>query len=132
LNSYPRDEMFQIDTAQLAEFSGAIAGLYDRPRVRVLPRIDAFDNFVSILVFVPRDRYDGDVRARITQYLAEIYDGRVSAYYPNFPEGDLVRLHVIIGRTAGATPRPSRTELEARVEALTQDFSDLLVKAAPD
>lgn len=132
LDSYPRDEMFQIDTGLLAEFSEAIAALYDRPRVRVLPRIDRFDNFVSILVFVPRDRYDGDVRARITRYLAEIYDGRVSAYYPNFPEGDLVRLHVIIGRLGGVTPNPSRTELESRVEALTQDFSDLLQKAAPD
>jgi glutamate dehydrogenase len=132
LDSYPRDEMFQIDTAQLAEFSEAIAALYDRPRVRVLPRIDRFDNFVSILVFVPRDRYDGDVRARITRYLADVYDGRISAYYPNFPEGDLVRLHVIIGRVAGPTPTPTRTELEARVEGLTQDFSDLLLKAAPD
>jgi len=132
LDSHPRDEMFQIDTATLGEFAEAIAALYDRPRVRVLPRIDRFDNFVSVLVFVPRDRYDGDVRARITRYLAEVYDGRVSAYYPHFPEGDLVRLHVIIGRVGGATPRPSREDLEARVEALTQGFSDLLQAAAPD
>src|SRR5215217_804539 len=132
LDSYPRDEMFQIDTALLAEFAEAIAALYDRPRVRVLPRIDRFDNFVSILVFVPRDRYDSDIRARITRYLAQAYDGRVSAYYPHFPEGELVRVHVIIGRVGGPTPRPSRTELEARVEALTQDFSDLLVATASD
>ncbi|KQT49825.1 NAD-glutamate dehydrogenase [Devosia sp. Leaf420] len=132
LDSYPRDEMFQIDIAQLAEFAEAIAGLYDRPRVRVLPRIDRFDNFVSILVFVPRDRYDGDVRARITRYLAEVYDGRVSAYYPHFPEGELVRLHVIIGRLSGPTPKPTRTVLEARVEALTQDFSDLLQAQATE
>ncbi|SFV35623.1 glutamate dehydrogenase [Devosia crocina] len=132
LDSYPRDEMFQIDTALLAEFAEAIAGLYDRPRVRVLPRIDRFDNFVSILVFVPRDRYDSDIRARITRYLAQVYDGRVSAYYPHFPEGELVRVHVIIGRVSGPTPRPTRAELEARVDALTQDFSDLLVATASD
>jgi glutamate dehydrogenase len=132
LDSYPRDEMFQIDTSQLAEFAGAIAGLYDRPRVRVLPRVDRFDNFVSILVFIPRDRYDGAVRARITRYLADIYDGRVSAFYPHFPEGELVRLHVIIGRNGGATPQPTRTALEAGVEALTRDFSDMLMTAAPD
>ncbi len=132
LDSYPRDELFQIDTAQLAEFAGAIAALYDRPRVRVLPRIDRFDNFVSVLVFVPRDRYDGAVRARITRYLAETYDGRVSAFYPHFPEGELVRLHVIIGRNGGATPRPERAELEAGVEALTRDFADMLMAAAPE
>ncbi|MBD8065267.1 NAD-glutamate dehydrogenase [Devosia sp. PTR5] len=132
LDTYPRDELFQIEGAQLSEFAGAIAGLYDRPRVRVLPRIDRFDNFVSILVFVPRDRYDGEVRARITRYLAEVYKGRVSAYYPHFPEGELVRLHVIIGRVGGATPRPTRAELEAAVEAITRDFSDMLMAQAAE
>jgi glutamate dehydrogenase len=132
LDSYPRDELFQIDTPELAEFAEAIAGLYDRPRVRVLPRIDRFDNFVSILVYVPRDRYDGAVRARITRYLADLYDGRVSAFYPHFPEGELVRLHVIIGRNGGATPRPERRAIETGVEALTHDFSDMLMAAAPE
>src|SRR5690606_3777792 len=132
LDSYPRDELFQIEVKQLAEFAEAIAALYDRPKVRVLPRIDRFDNFVSVLVFVPRDRYDSAVRSRITRTLAQIYEGRVSAYYPNFPEGELVRLHVIIGRIHGKTPNPSRAELEARIEALTRDFSDLLVAEAPD
>ncbi|NMA98183.1 MAG: NAD-glutamate dehydrogenase, partial [Phyllobacteriaceae bacterium] len=132
LDSYPRDELFQIEAPQLREFAEAIAGLYDRPRVRVLPRIDRFDNFVSNLVYVPRDRYDGAVRARITRYLAEIYEGRVSAYYPHFREGDLVRLHVIIGRNGGPTPRPERKVLEAGVEALTRDFSDMIAAAVTD
>ena len=132
LDSYPRDELFQIGVEQLFEFAAAMAGLYDRPRVRVLPRIDRFDNFVSILVYVPRDRYDGEARARITRYLAQVYDGRVSAYYPHFPEGELVRLHVIIGRVAGPTPRPERAVLEARVNALTSNFGDMLAAAADD
>ncbi|MET3926108.1 NAD-glutamate dehydrogenase [Devosia sp. 2618] len=132
LDSYPRDELFQIEVEQLFEFATAIAGLYDRPRVRVLPRIDRFDNFVSILVYVPRDRYDGEARARITRYLAQAYDGRVSAFYPHFPEGELVRLHVIIGRVAGPTPQPSRAELEARVDALTSNFGDTLWATAED
>src|SRR5690606_24813570 len=130
LDSYPRDELFQIAVEQLYEFATAISGLYDRPRVRVLPRIDRFDNFVSILVYVPRDRYDGDARARITRYLAQVFDGRVSAYYPHFPEGELVRLHVIIGRISGPTPQPSRAELEDKVDALTSNFGDTLLAAA--
>ncbi|WP_108395831.1 NAD-glutamate dehydrogenase [Devosia submarina] len=132
LDSYPRDELFQIDIDQLFEFATAIAALYDRPRVRVLPRVDRFDNFVSILVYVPRDRYDGAARERINAFLAQSYDGRVSAYYPHFPEGDLVRLHVIIGRINGPTPQPSRQALERRVDALTAPFGDALVARASD
>jgi len=132
LDSYPRDELFQIDEEQLFEFATTIAALTDRPRVRVLSRIDRFDNFVSTLVFVPRDHYDSDVRARIGDYLKAAYDGRVSAYYPSFPEGDLVRVHFIIGRNGGATPRPKRDDLEDAVTELTLRFGDKLAALTDD
>ncbi|HEX4297375.1 MAG TPA: NAD-glutamate dehydrogenase domain-containing protein, partial [Devosia sp.] len=132
LDSYPRDELFQISEDQLFAFAKEIAALADRPRVRVLPRIDRFDNFVSVLVYVPRDRYTSEVRARIGDYLAKLYDGRVSAYYPHFPEGELVRVHFIIGRNGGRTPRPNRDDLEAAVAGLTLTFGDRLAAAAPE
>ncbi len=51
LESYPRDDLFQIDTTLLASFAEQINDLADRPRVRVLPRIDHFDRFVSVIVY---------------------------------------------------------------------------------
>ncbi len=131
LDTYPRDELFQIDEAQLFAFSSTIAGLLDRPRVRVLPRVDRFGNFVSILVYVPRDRYDSQARIKIGAYLAERYAGRLSTWYPYFPEGDLVRLHVIIGRNGGPVPEPEVAELEADIAELVRSFADRLVAIAP-
>ncbi|MEX1179209.1 MAG: NAD-glutamate dehydrogenase [Cucumibacter sp.] len=132
LDNYSRDELFQIGVDDLLDFASLIAALSDRPRIRVLPRIDPFDNFVSVLVYLPRDRYDSDLRARIGLYLATRYEGRVSAFYPSFPEGELVRVHFIIGRNGGATPRPGRAELEAHVIDLTRSFGDRLLARAPD
>ncbi|HZY67192.1 MAG TPA: NAD-glutamate dehydrogenase [Devosia sp.] len=130
LDSYPRDELFQIGQDRLFEFSKEIAALADRPRVRVLPRVDRFDNFVSLLVYLPRDRYSSAVRERIGEYLARAYEGRVSAYYPHFPEGELVRVHFIIGRDGGPTPQPNRAVLEERVAELLLTFSDRLLRLA--
>ena len=65
LETYPRDDLFQIDEDTLFQFSQAILQLDERPRVRVLPRRDRFDRFVSVLVYVPRDRYASAVRERI-------------------------------------------------------------------
>jgi len=132
LAAYPRDELFQVGMDELTEFATDIAALGDRPRVRVLPRVDPFDNFVSILLYMPRERYDADNRARIGDYLAKAYDGRVSAWYPHFLEGDLVRVHFIIGRDAGKTPRPDRGKLEADITALSRDFGDRLMAEARD
>src|SRR5262249_57333003 len=76
LENYPRDELFQIDEDTLYQFALAILQLDARPRVRVLPRYDRFDRFVSVLVYVPRERYDSGVRLEIGRYLAEAYRGR--------------------------------------------------------
>ena len=132
LDSFPRDELFQIEIELLFEFATIMAGLVDRPRVRVLSRIDRFGNFVSVFVYVPRDRYDSDARARIGTFLAEIYDGRVSAFYPSFPEGELVRVHFIIGRNGGVTPTPEPQVLEDGVTDRIRTFGDRLVATAAD
>ncbi|WP_337267777.1 NAD-glutamate dehydrogenase [Oryzifoliimicrobium ureilyticus] len=124
LESYPRDDLFQIDAALLARFAEQINDLSDRPRVRVLPRVDHFDRFVSVIVYVPREEYDSIVREKIGLYLKTVYDGRVSAYYPAFPEAGLARVHFIIGRSNGKTPKISQQKLEDAVRAITARWSD--------
>lgn len=128
LETYPRDELFQIDIAQLRRNCEAIMALADRPKVRVLPRIDPFDRFVSVLVFVPRERYDTSVRERIGELLANAYDGHVSAFYPAFLEGILTRVHFIIGRSGDKTPSPSVAGLEQDVVEIIRTWSDRLAE----
>ena len=122
--SYPRDELFQIDLKTLSEFADNIRQLDERPRLRVLSRLDKFDRFVSVLVYVPRDRYNSTVRTRIGEYLKQVYKGRLSAYYPAFPEGNMARVHFIIGRSEGETPKPAQSELEAEVGKITRTWDD--------
>ncbi|SCY19661.1 NAD-glutamate dehydrogenase [Microvirga guangxiensis] len=126
LESYPRDELFQIDEETLYHFAIDIMNLSERPRVRALARADEFDRFVSVLVFVPKDRYDTSVRQRIGQFLAGIFEGRVSASYPAYPEGPLARTHYIIGRDEGHTPQVSQDTLEKGISAIVRTWGDSL------
>ncbi|MDX3928386.1 MAG: NAD-glutamate dehydrogenase [Shinella sp.] len=133
LESYPRDDLFQIDAGLLATFCEQINELADRPRVRVLPRIDRFDRFVSVIVYVPREQYDSDVRERIGNHLKTVYDGHVSAYYPAFPGGGLARVHFIIGRSGGKTPRVPQNKLEQAIREIVTRWSDRFsALAGPD
>jgi glutamate dehydrogenase len=129
LETYPRDELFQIDEDLLYEYALGILQLADRPRVRVLPRRDRFDRFVSVLVYVPRDRYDSQIRAAIGNYLAVAFNGSVGAFYPFFPEGRLVRVHFIIGRHEGEAPNPDRATLDHAVEEIVRSWVDGLDEA---
>ncbi len=126
LETYPRDELFQIEEATLQAFALSLLRLTEHPRIRVLARVDRFDRFVSLLVYVPKDRYDSRIRAATGAYLARSYGGRVSAAYPAYPDGPLARTHYIIGRDGGATPEISRDTLERGVAAIVRTWDDQL------
>ncbi|THF57298.1 NAD-glutamate dehydrogenase [Ollibium composti] len=130
LESYPRDELFQVPTPILRKHAEAILALSERPRVRALVRVDQFDRFVSVLVFVPRDRYDSVAREKIGTYLKTVYKGRLSAYYPAFPEGGLARVHFIIGRSGGKTPKVEQAAIEAAIRDMVRTWDDALAEAA--
>ena len=132
LETWPRDELFQIDTGLLTQFAGIAMRLEERPRIRVLARPDRFDRFVSILAYVPRERYDTRVRQQLAAYFADIFEGHLSAFYPAFLENGMVRVHFIIGRDAGVTPHVDRESLERRVTEISRSWEDRLRAADPD
>ncbi len=75
LENYPRDELFQICEDELLEIANGILHLYDRPRIKIFTRNDPFDRFVSVLAFIPRERFDVSVRERIGRILADAWGG---------------------------------------------------------
>ncbi len=127
LENFPRDELFRIGIEQLLEWSRGILDLELRPRVRVFARRDRFDRFVSVFVYVPRDRFTSLLREQTGQLLSREMGGHVSAYTPFFPEGNLVRVHYIIGR-GGAAARPDLdvADLERQITELSLNWSDRL------
>ncbi len=132
LEAYPRDDLFQIEADMLAGFCEQIMELVERPRVRVLSRIDRFDRFVSVLVYVPREQYDSVVREKIGKYLKTVYEGRLSAYYPAFPEGGVARVHFIIGRTEGRTPQIPQKQLEAAIRNIATSWDERFIALMDD
>ncbi len=124
LETYPRGELMQIDEATLLDFALAILALGEHPRIRVLARNDSFDRFVSVLVFVPRDRYTTDLRRRIGELLESRFDGKIVSWLPSHSEGPLTRIHYIVGRYRGHTPVVARADLEREVAGLVRTWRD--------
>jgi glutamate dehydrogenase len=129
LDTYPRDELFQISEDELLSTALGILSLGERPKVRVFLRFDKFDRFVSALVFMPRERFNGAVRAKIHTILAKAFHGRESAATPMLDDEVLARIHYIIGRNPG--PRPDRDvrELEAEIRAAIRTWEDGFAQA---
>ncbi|HEY0053344.1 MAG TPA: NAD-glutamate dehydrogenase, partial [Caulobacteraceae bacterium] len=132
LENYPRDELFQMSEDELLQTALGVLHLYDRPRVRMFTRKDPFDRFVSVLLYVPRERYDAGVRERAGALIARAWGGRVSAFYPQLSDQPLVRIHFIIGVTPGAHPEPDLAALEQAVAASSRSWADRFDQAARD
>jgi glutamate dehydrogenase len=129
LETFPRDEMFQIEVSALRETALGILRLHKRPRPKLFLRRDRFDRFVSALVYVPRDRFNSGIRESFGRMLAEAFNGRVSAYYPWFGEAALVRVHYIIGIDPGAPEGPPVPELTRRLREICRSWEDDLIEA---
>ncbi|MEL6968379.1 MAG: NAD-glutamate dehydrogenase domain-containing protein, partial [Pseudomonadota bacterium] len=124
LETWPRDDLFQIDKSDLLKFCDKAIRLDERPRIRVLPRRDKFHRYVSVLVYVPRERYDTDLRKAMGAMLEDAYGGFLSMFSPSFMENGLTRIQFIIGKHEGEIPNVSAEALEAKVTALVRSWAD--------
>lgn len=128
--SYPRDEMFRIDVETLAGNTARILELGERPRIRVLADADPFGHFVSVLVFVPRDRYDTTVCKKIGNYLLEAYEGDFFEFTPLFFNATLTRIHYVVHRKGGTVPAVLQARLETTVGNFVRNWEDSISASA--
>ena len=129
LDTFPRDELFQVTEDELFHTALGILKLGERPKVRVFLRFDRFDRFVSVLVFVPRDRYDTAAREKIHKILADAFHGRMSAATPTLDDTALARVYYIVGREEGPRPQVDVRALEDRIRAAIRTWDDSFADA---
>jgi len=137
LETYPRDELFQASEDELLQIALGVLHLSDRPRVKLFVRPDPFDRFISVLFYAPRERYDARLREEVGRLLAEAFGGHVSAYYPNYSDAPLARVHYIVGVTPLQHLDPDIPALERAIALLARTWADdfetvVRRRAAPD
>src|SRR5476651_531058 len=79
LESYPRDELFQIDVDTLYDHALGILKLQERRQVALFTRRDAVGRFATALVFAPRERFDAALSDRFKAILEKAWDGRITS-----------------------------------------------------
>ncbi len=124
LESFPRDELFQSSVSELTRIATGIFGLHERPRVRVLLRRDAFRRFYSCLVYVPREKYNTQVRQRIERVIREAFAAHSMESQVQIAESNLARIHIVARTTPTEETRVDALTLEKRVAAAVRSWMD--------
>jgi len=129
LESYPRDELFQIDNNELYEQAIGIHRLDNRPDVDVFVRKDTLQRYFSVLVYLPKDQYNTSLRIKTQDILEEVLHGRVIGHHMTVDEKPLARLQYTVAAGDNAIlPNFDLQELRARlVDACTPWFERLKI-----
>ncbi|XAZ36474.1 NAD-glutamate dehydrogenase domain-containing protein [Glutamicibacter halophytocola] len=131
LETYPRDEMFQISVDDLTQAALGILRLQERRRTSVFLRTDDYGRFVTAMVFLPRDRFSTDVRLRVEKELKDSFVAESVEYEAQLGAGALVRLFYRLRlRRDGQLPAVDHAALEERIAKAVRSWSDAIVDTA--
>jgi glutamate dehydrogenase len=116
LETYPRDELFQISVEELRNIVTSVLYLQERRRLRLFLRQDEYGRYYSALVYLPRDRYTTAVRLRLIDILREELGGISVDFTAWNTESILSRLHFVIRVEPGSALTELTDEEADRIE----------------
>ncbi|UFU06880.1 NAD-glutamate dehydrogenase [Ruania halotolerans] len=130
LEAYPRDELFQSDADQLWEVAEQVMHLEQRRRAKLFLRRDEFGRFVSVLVYLPRDRYNTTVRLRLAELLRESFGAEQVDFTTRVSDSPLAQLHAVVRMPRGVSiPDVTEAELQPPLIAATRTWEEDLLDA---
>ena len=130
LDTYPRDELFQIREDELGATALGILNLQERQRIALFVRRDPLERFVTCLVYVPRERYDTQMRLRFAAILEEAFAGTLMDHYVHVDESVLARVEFLIATTRGGVPAVDVAALEQQLAEAGRSWTDRVEAAA--
>ena len=125
LETYPRDELFHTPVDELAPMAEAAMHARERRQVRMFIRRDTYGRYVSVLVYLPRDRYNTNVRERFSHILKERLGGESVEFNVSVNESTTARVHFVVHPPKGGTIAEVDTDdLERRLTDASRSWRD--------
>jgi glutamate dehydrogenase len=126
IDTYPRDELFQATVEDLMASVRGIVNLYERQQVRLFVRKDRFNRYYSCLLFVPRDRYNTQVRKRIEAIVLEALHGTAVELQVQLGDSALARVHMLVRVRTEDRAKVNTPDLERHIAEAVRTWSDHL------
>ena len=124
LETLPRDELFQSTGEELAHLGVGVLQLQERIRSRLFMRRDRYGHFYSILAYIPRDRFNTEMRLKVEAMLKrELEADRVDSSV-RLDESPLAQVHLIARPRSGASVKADPERLERMLADIVRNWQD--------
>ena len=124
LETYPRDELFQIGEETLFATAMGILRLGERAKTRVFVRRDIYARFYSCLIFLPRENYNTEVRIKLQEILKRAFNGTSTEYNVQLSESVLARVHMLVRTSPSANVKVDLKALEIEIISAISRWED--------
>ena len=129
LETYPRDELFQIGETDLLHIVMGILHLGERQRFRLFVRRDPFDRFISCLIYAPRESYTTDLIKRWQMILEKAFNSGSSEFNVHLSESVLARILITVRSQSRNIPDYDLADIERRLIGAARRWKDDLKQA---
>ena len=117
LETYPRDEILQSSVAELLQNVKGILQMQERDYTGLFVRRDAFSRFYSCMVYVPRERYNTQLRIQTQKLLSEAFGSDEEVEFNTyFSESVQARTHYIV--------RVDHTKADINVKEIEKNLNE--------
>jgi glutamate dehydrogenase len=126
--SFPKDDLFAVPVHALSDMLGELVETEESSSVRLFVRRDALNRFVSVLVTVPRDRFNAELRKQLQELFLRTFEGTAVDYRLALGESGDARIHFSVWIEEGATPDVDIAQLERTVVSMARNWDDRIIE----
>ncbi len=126
LETLPRDDLIQGSEEDLLEMAMGIFYMQERRRIRMFARMDVYHRFISCLVYVPKERFNTELRQNMQNVLSERFNAEEITFSTFFSESVLARIHFMIRINPKARTDFDFKEIEKKLIEIGRSWTDEL------
>lgn len=123
--AFSKHDLFASSTDELQGVLGGLLRLQERDKVRLFIRPDTLERSVSILVALPRDRFNATLRKELQELFLARFGGSSIDYHLALGDTDPAQIHFTVW-VPGHIPEYDFGKLESHVTALTRSWEERL------
>jgi glutamate dehydrogenase len=124
LETYPRDELFQIGDDDLFDTVMGVLQLGERAKTRLFVRRDIYARFYSCLIYLPRENYNTEVRLKLQDILKRAFSGTSVEFNVQLTESVRARIHMLVRTSPTSVQHVDLRALEAEVIRAVRRWED--------
>ncbi len=133
LENLPRDLVFELEPSALARLVAAIVGLQERQLVRVFEVPEPVGPWITVLVYLPRNRFTAELPERVADAVATAYSAEQRTFESHVGASSLARIAVSVrcpGRAAVRRPGDARADDRRAVDVVVRSAAVGAVRRA--